>query len=534
MASEVKLKNNLKTEGRIYHKDGDSAKEVSIGEIYNSVNSVVNVKDFGAVGDGVTDDTIAIQTAVNVGGTIFFPNGVYITTTAIALKSGTTIKGVFGKSIIKPTYAVTGTNIFDGSCFINENFEANELTDSNIVVDSMMFDFTNRQPNGAFQRVGVFMRYVENVKVTKCQQITGGDLVGYMFCKNTETTSNIAYETNNCAYDHWASSGNIIVTNNIVNNVTNAPNQCIQVTGDDTDVYTTDLLNSGTCDKIIIANNIINVLRKTTNSGIILNNLESLPTINEIIVNSNYVKGADFGIVVQGKVNNFSITSNIITDIETQSILLFTSYPSDTDTYPSDFIISNNKIKDAVTNCIDIVQGIDGIISGNKVSGTLHNIGINLRTQSSDIVVEGNKISSGTTSKITNNGVDNIINTPDGNQSVSLLETVFALTSAPTTYTQLDISDKVGKRKAVCNLRVINSGATESTYVFRTNGAIVETYTSIIGTGTTICTMQNGEHQYVQATTDENGILEWISSTGNNTQVIIESFHIIDSNTLIV
>ena len=45
-------------------------------------DAAVNVKDFGAVGDGVTDDTAAIQAALDHvaanGGTLYFPAGTYL------------------------------------------------------------------------------------------------------------------------------------------------------------------------------------------------------------------------------------------------------------------------------------------------------------------------------------------------------------------------------------------------------------------------------------------------------------------------
>ncbi len=45
------------------------------------LSDIVSVKDFGAVGNGVTDDTSAIQSAINsvssTGGSIFFPRGTY-------------------------------------------------------------------------------------------------------------------------------------------------------------------------------------------------------------------------------------------------------------------------------------------------------------------------------------------------------------------------------------------------------------------------------------------------------------------------
>lgn len=48
--------------------------------IYSKLGDVVSVKDFGAVGDGITDDTAAIKAclAANLGCKIYFPAGVYL------------------------------------------------------------------------------------------------------------------------------------------------------------------------------------------------------------------------------------------------------------------------------------------------------------------------------------------------------------------------------------------------------------------------------------------------------------------------
>jgi len=65
--------------------------------VQSKLRDVVSVKDFGAVGDGVTDDSAAIQTAVNSltnGGTLVFPFGTYKVNTSIEIqKSNVTIIG---------------------------------------------------------------------------------------------------------------------------------------------------------------------------------------------------------------------------------------------------------------------------------------------------------------------------------------------------------------------------------------------------------------------------------------------------------
>ena len=73
---------------------------------------VVNVKDFGAVGDGIADDTAAIQAAVNTGKTVYLPEGIYIC--SLELTSANKNVEIFGdscfSSILKFTQGTNGLN----------------------------------------------------------------------------------------------------------------------------------------------------------------------------------------------------------------------------------------------------------------------------------------------------------------------------------------------------------------------------------------------------------------------------------------
>jgi len=70
--------------GNVNYNQGGTGAQTRTVE--NKLQEFVSVKDFGAVGDGVADDTAAIQAAINSGaGTVYFPNGSYKTTATINL-----------------------------------------------------------------------------------------------------------------------------------------------------------------------------------------------------------------------------------------------------------------------------------------------------------------------------------------------------------------------------------------------------------------------------------------------------------------
>ena len=81
------------------------------------LRDTVSVKDFGAVGDGVTDDTAAIQAAINAvcaasttgyGGVVYLPPGVYKTTSTIYTYSGTTSCGIRGAGQFATSFSPSG------------------------------------------------------------------------------------------------------------------------------------------------------------------------------------------------------------------------------------------------------------------------------------------------------------------------------------------------------------------------------------------------------------------------------------------
>lgn len=77
---------------------------------------IINVKNLGAVGDGVVDDSIAIRAALNFGGCVYFPKGEYLCNNLIVNSNTKIIGDGIGSTILRlnsatnPLFNCSGTS----------------------------------------------------------------------------------------------------------------------------------------------------------------------------------------------------------------------------------------------------------------------------------------------------------------------------------------------------------------------------------------------------------------------------------------
>ncbi|MFI3229691.1 MAG: glycosyl hydrolase family 28-related protein [Bacillota bacterium] len=163
---------------------------------------MTDIKIFGAIGDGVADDTASIQKALNEAGEVYFPAGKYKVSATLKIKSNTTIKADKAAYTFLADHSMHERFDF---MFCNEDMVGGN---ENIVIDGGIWDGNcGNNPRG---------------------ELFGGGYTGTMFnfrkVKNVSLL-NIEFRNPECYYTRFTEVDGITVDNIWFNSSIIRPNQ---------------------------------------------------------------------------------------------------------------------------------------------------------------------------------------------------------------------------------------------------------------------------------------------------------------------
>lgn len=359
-------------------------------------DDVFDIRDFGAVGDGTTEDTAAIQAAINAaysagGGVVIVPPSAneYIFT-AVQLKDYVTIKGTGGKLKLKDNYCVdagtdylafysvdNATNITVDGLIIDGN-QANNLLRNNL--DLVELNGSNHKIVNCFIEsttdTGIFLANTTNSICSDNHVIgyggSGGELndIGIYISTGEGTgdterrcvcTNNIVQGFNQGGIAIKRSSQHVLCSNNIIENCGNG--------------ITVEEFGTGTGgepDNLLISNNVIN------NIGHDFQSISTIPLQAGIIVqlSTNVVCSGNLITNVSG--SGIGLSGATKSSITGNNIKGYTASPrsggngnagisvSDRDGQtPTEIVITSNQIGETNDYGIVIDNGINIGISNN-------------------------------------------------------------------------------------------------------------------------------------------------------------------------
>jgi hypothetical protein len=264
-----------------FYKSSSAMVDLSFQK-YHSLG-YINVADYGAVGDGTTDDTTAIDAAVGAmtnGSVLFFPAGEfrYAGTVLIDSLSQIVITGAgrdatilrhIGTTIVTPGFANGNTPATNGGTIMNI-----EDTCDHVVVRDMTFD--GNCDTRKYGQQGVHFR-ANHLKIHDCVFRRGGE---YCLAINRDTGNNRVEDVTiqNCIIRDCFADG--INLHNVDNGVVSG---CIVSGADD------DLIAISACTGIVVADNQLSA--RIDVLGVFIDPLGSGYSINPIVTVTGGIKG---------------------------------------------------------------------------------------------------------------------------------------------------------------------------------------------------------------------------------------------------
>ena len=217
--------------------------------VQNKLAQTVSVKDFGAVGDGVTDDTAAIQAALDSltnGGTLNVPEGTYVVSYLVVSNQDVTISGEGTSSVMlsnqdfttahRPTIWIAANNCtVKNLYFTYENWISANLVSLLTTRPSASSYFGNHvcvgyqdlytsASSGVYNTLyGVTLSVIDNTTIDNIN-ILGTALHGIAFFNATNTT------VKNCTVKQFKATG---IYGDVAVPKTTVQNNYLETSGDD-------------------------------------------------------------------------------------------------------------------------------------------------------------------------------------------------------------------------------------------------------------------------------------------------------------
>jgi len=266
----------------------------------------INVKWAGAKGDGIEDEIVAIQAALDIGGDIFFPEGDYNLSAAVVPISNSTIYGEKGARIIKSD-AGTDYDLFDNKTGTLNNITVRDLEFVGSGVASGVSFGINFQGTSSVATTAPVR--ITNITVKDCQFSlfqSGGMYIRY--AKNFYVLNNLVTDCR--VYGILIGSGSIgVIKNNIVKRITE--------TGSGYGIIMTSSWDAGSdtvrfprSQDIVCSDNYVEEVTNWT--GIDTHGGLNIKILDNTILGCHY--GIGMGKVDSGGSGNMFTTSNSIAD----------------------------------------------------------------------------------------------------------------------------------------------------------------------------------------------------------------------------